>query len=41
VKDGSADGVTNMFAAACAAMANVRTVHLDIDGQFLYTMYVI
>lgn len=41
VKDGSADGVTNMFAAACAAMANARTVHLDIDGQFLYTMYVI
>jgi immune inhibitor A len=41
VKDGSASGVSNMFAAACLAMANDRLVHVDIDGQFLYTMYVL
>lgn len=41
VKDGSADGVTNMFVAACAAMANDRLVHVDVDAEFLYTMYVV
>lgn len=41
VRSGSADGVTNMFTALCNAMANGRRVHAQIDGQFIYTMYVV
>ena len=41
IKNGSADGVTNMFIGLCDALANGRNVNADVDGQLLYTMYVV
>ena len=41
VQSGSADGVTNMFVGLCEAMANGRLVNADVDGQLIYTMYVV
>ena len=41
IKDGSSDGVTNMFDACCEAVANNRKVHVYADGDFIYTMYLL
>lgn len=41
IKDGAADGVTNLFGALCEAVANGHNVHVDLDGQFIYTMYLV
>jgi len=41
IKDGSADGVTNIFNACCEAVANNKLVHVYVDNEFLYTMYLI
>ena len=41
LKDGAADGVTNLFAACCEALANSRPVHVYADGNFIYTMYLV
>lgn len=41
IKDGAADGVTNMFDTLCQASANGRLVHVYADGNFIYTMYLI
>lgn len=35
----SPDGVTNMFAGLCEAVANSKKVNVRIDGQFIYEMY--
>jgi immune inhibitor A len=39
IKDGSADGTTNMFASLCEAQANGLKVHVNADGSFIYGMY--
>jgi hypothetical protein len=36
LKPGSADGVTNLFAACCEAAANGANVHVNIDADFMY-----
>ena len=41
IKDGAPDGVTNMFVSCCEAQANNRLVHVEVDGTYLYTMYVL
>jgi immune inhibitor A len=41
IKDGSPDGVTNMFTACCEAVANNRSVNVYADENFIYTMYVL
>jgi immune inhibitor A len=41
VNGGAADGVTNMFVSLCEAAANGRLVHVEADGQLLYTMYLV
>lgn len=41
VNGGAADGVTNMFVSLCDAAANGRLVHVEADGQLLYTMYLV
>jgi immune inhibitor A len=41
IKDGAPDGVTNVFIACCEALTNNRTVHVYVDGTFIYTMYVV
>ena len=41
VNGGAADGVTNMFVSLCDAVANGRLVHVEADGQLLYTMYLV
>ncbi len=41
VNGGAPDGVTNMFLGLCEAQANSRLVPVDVDGQLLYTMYVV
>lgn len=41
IKDSAADGVTNMFAACCEAVANGHKVHVYADGTFIYTMYLV
>ncbi len=41
IKDGAADGVTNLFVSLCEAAANNKKVHVYIDGTFIYTMYLI
>lgn len=41
IKDGSADGVTNIFTACCNAAANGRLIHAYVDGTYLYTMYML
>lgn len=41
IKDGSADGVTNIFTACCNASANGRQIHAYVDGTYLYTMYLL
>lgn len=41
IKDGAADGVTNIFAVCCEAAANNREVHVYADGSFIYTMYLL
>jgi hypothetical protein len=37
IRDGAADGVTNLFIMMCAARANNRLVHVYIDGDDLIT----
>ncbi|NYT02668.1 MAG: hypothetical protein GKC10_07930 [Methanosarcinales archaeon] len=42
IKDGAADGVTNMFVMMCAARANERLVHVDVDASnLIVTAYMI
>lgn len=41
IKNGSADGVTNIFNACCNALANGRQIHAYVDGTYLYTMYLL
>ena len=41
VQSGSPDGVTNMFVGLCEALANGCLVHADVDGQLIYTIYVV
>ena len=41
VNGGAADGVSNMFVSLCNAAANGRLVHVEADGQVLYTMYLV
>ncbi|MUG93603.1 M6 family metalloprotease domain-containing protein [Scytonema sp. UIC 10036] len=41
IKDGSADGVTNIFTACCNANANGRQIHAYIDNTYLYTIYLL
>lgn len=41
IKDGAADGVTNLFNVCCEAVANGSTVHVYADGDFIYTMYLV
>ena len=38
IKSGSADGVTNMFAGFCEAVANNRKVDVYVDGSNVYRM---
>ena len=40
IKKGSADGVTNIFAALCAATANGQSVSVKVDSQFIHEIYV-
>lgn len=40
VTTGTADGVTNVFAACCDAQANGRLVHVEVDGSNLYRVMV-
>ena len=35
IKDGSADGSTNLFIIMTSAVANNRNVHVEIDGEDL------
>lgn len=37
IKDGAADGCTNLFVLLTAARANNRSVHVFIDGSELIT----
>jgi hypothetical protein len=42
IKDGSADGVSNLFIMMCAAKANDRLVHVDIDeSNLIITAYLL
>jgi immune inhibitor A len=41
IKEASPDGVTRMFDAFCSARAFGRRVSADIDGSFVYTMYLV
>ncbi len=41
VQGGSPDGVTNMFIGLCDALANGRPINAEVDGQLIYTMYVV
>ena len=41
MQSGSTDGVTNMFIGLCDAMGNGRNIHADVDGELIYTMYVV
>lgn len=41
IKDGSPDGVTNVFAACCEAVANNRLVNVYADSTFIYTLYLL
>lgn len=41
IKEGAADGVTNILTASCEALANNRQIHAYIDGSFIYTMYLL
>lgn len=41
IKDGAADGVTNIFTACCNADASGRQIHAYIDNTYLYTMYLL
>lgn len=41
IKEGSADGVTNLFMACCEAVANGRNVSVYADSQFIYTLYLV
>ena len=41
IKDGSPDGVSNVFAACCLAVANGRPTNVFADDQFLFTMYML
>jgi immune inhibitor A len=41
IKDGSADGVTNIFELCCEAVANTRPVNAYVDSNFIYTMYLL
>jgi hypothetical protein len=40
VNKNSANGVTNMFAGLCEAVANSKKVSVLVDGSFIYEMYV-
>jgi hypothetical protein len=41
IRDGSPDGVGNMFDALCEAVANQRKVHVHADATFVYTIYLL
>ncbi|NYT02667.1 MAG: M6 family metalloprotease domain-containing protein [Methanosarcinales archaeon] len=41
IKESSADGTTNLFAAFCESLGNNRPVHVYADDNFIYTMYMI
>ena len=41
IKEGAPDGVTNMFAAFCAAVASGRKVSVYADADLVYTMYLL
>jgi len=41
IKNGAADGVTNMFEAFCDAATNGRSVHVYADSTFVYTVYLL
>lgn len=41
VKEGAADGVSNLFDMCNEAVAHSRTVHVSVDGESLYTAYLV
>lgn len=41
IMPGNPDGVTNMFAAFCEAVAHSRKVHVNVDEQYVYIMYLV
>jgi immune inhibitor A len=41
IQDAAADGVTNLFAAFCDALATGHNVHVCADATFIYTMYLV
>jgi hypothetical protein len=41
IKDAAADGTTNTFNALCEAQANGRKVHVNVDANFIYGMYLV
>jgi immune inhibitor A len=41
IKEGAADGVTNVFDVCCEAVANGRKVHVYADPSFIYTLYLV
>jgi immune inhibitor A len=41
IKTGSTDGVTNMFAACCEALANGKKLHVYADADYVYNLYLV
>jgi immune inhibitor A len=39
IKDGAPDGVTNLFDLCCQALVSGHNVHVNLDNDFIYTMY--